>query len=72
VIIVAVALVTLSGPDGQRIDVNPATVVSVREPRESASDHFASSVKCILQTVDGKLIAVTTDCATVRQRLGGK
>jgi hypothetical protein len=69
-LLVAIALVTLAGPDGQRIDVNPAEVVSVREPRESQAEHFDPSIKCVLQTADGKLIAVVTDCATVRQRLG--
>ena len=69
-LILALALVTFSGPDGQRIDVNPADVVTVRQPRGSESDHFDPDIKCLISTVDGKFIAVTTDCATVRQRLG--
>ena len=69
-ILLAANFIQLAGPDGQRIEVNPELVVTVREPRDIAEDHFDPSIKCILQTADGKLVAVVTDCATVRTKLG--
>jgi hypothetical protein len=61
-------LIQLTGPDSQPIDVNPALVVSVRPPR--SYEHFGKDVRCLLHTTDGKVIVVTEDCDTVRQRLG--
>ena len=63
----AVVLVTLTGLDNQRIDINPAEVVSVRAPR--VQEHFGEGIKCLLHTADGKFIAVIEDCDTVRRRL---
>jgi len=65
---VAVLLVQLTGPDDQRIEVNPHEIVSVRAPR--GPEHFAKGVRCVLHTTDGKFIAVVEDCDTVLQRLG--
>jgi len=65
--IVAVVLVTLTGPGGQRIDINPHEVVSVREPRDA--DHFAPGVKCLIHMADGKVVTVIETCTTVLERL---
>ena len=68
---VAVALVQLTGPDSQRIDVNPAEVTSVREPRGVDAGHWAKGTRCLVVMASGKFIAVAEDCASVRQRLEG-
>jgi hypothetical protein len=62
----------LSGPEHQTIWVNPEEIVSIRAPRDSQSEHFGPEVRCILQTVDGKLIAITDDCDAARHKIGLK
>jgi hypothetical protein len=66
---VALLLVQLSGPDGQAIFVNPEEVVSVREPRDTSKESFASGTKCVIQTIDGKIVNVADDCDTVRAKM---
>lgn len=65
--VVAVLLVTLHGPDKQAIWINPSEVVSIRKPRD---EHFDPDVQCVLQTADGKLIAVEDDCEVARKLVG--
>jgi hypothetical protein len=65
--ILVLLLIQLTGPDDQRIDLNPADVVTTRVPR--GDEHFAKGIKCLIHTVDGKFIVVKEDCATVRQQL---
>lgn len=61
---VLVALVMLTGPDQQPIELNPQQVVTVRPPR--GNEHFAPGVHCLIHTTDGKIVAVLEDCPTVR------
>ena len=61
-------LIQLTGADDQRIDLNPIDIVTTRTPRRG-EDHLAKGIKCLINTVDGKFIAVKEDCATVRQQL---
>jgi hypothetical protein len=69
--IVAILLVQLTGPDGsQRIDINANEVTSIREPRADAGEHFAKGTHCVIVMTSGTFVAVSEDCATVRQRLG--
>jgi len=64
-------LVIFTGLEGQPIKVNPEQVVSIRSPRESTlrSGEIAPGVNCLIQTTDGKFIAVQEDCDTVQRRL---
>lgn len=66
----AIALVQFTGPGGQRVDVNPAEVTSVREPRAVNKQHLAAETNCVLFMADGGFIAVAEQCDTVRQKLG--
>jgi hypothetical protein len=66
-ITLVVALIPFTGPDSQRIDLNPSEIVSVRPPR--STEHFGEGIRCLIHTVDGKFVAVIEDCDTVRQRL---
>lgn len=59
--------VQLTGPDNQTIWVNPKQIISIREPRSNM--HFAPGTKCLLLTVDGKLITVQEPCTQVRLKL---
>jgi len=68
VIIAAASGIQLTGPDGQRIDLNPNQYVTTREPR--VGDHFGKDVRCLINTTDGKFVTVTETCAEVRRRLG--
>jgi hypothetical protein len=56
-------MLTLTGPESQVIYVNPNSIISIRKPR--SSEHFGPGVKCIINTVNGKFIAVIEDCATI-------
>jgi hypothetical protein len=68
---VIITLVSLIGPDGQHIEVNPAEVANIREPR--GQDHFDSGIKCVIYMSNGNFIGVIEDCVTVRGKLeGGK
>lgn len=60
-------LITLTGPDGQTIKLNPETVATIRSVR--GSDHFAPGIKCVVFTTDGKNITVTETCEQVKQLL---
>lgn len=68
VILIAVALIALTGPDSQRIDVNPQEIVSIRPQRGNLS----TGIRCLLHTTDGRYIAVSETCETVRGKLEGK
>ena len=66
-IILALVLVQLTKPDGQPIWFNPMATITVRPP--TRSEHFGAGVRCLINTPDGKFVAVTEDCAEVRAKL---
>jgi hypothetical protein len=70
--LVALALIILTGPDGQRIEINPAQVVTTRTRRPGDKDHHTDAIKCIIHTADGKTVNVVEACSTVRDRLEGR
>ena len=59
---------TLTGPDGQEIDINADQIVSIRKRREE-EQHFHSDVHCLIFTSDGKFIGVRETCQIVQDRL---
>jgi hypothetical protein len=63
------SLVALQGPDGQQIILAPQHIVSLRAPR--SSEHFAPGTRCLLLTVDGRLVSVINRCADIRQMIEG-
>lgn len=65
----AVALIRLTGPDGQIIDINTNQIVTVREPRGKEQGHFHEDVHCLIHTTDGKVVAVVEACEKVRSML---
>jgi len=66
--LLTILLVQLTGPDNQKIEINPREVVSIRAPR--VQEYFTQGIKCLIHTSDGKFVAVMEDCETVRIRLG--
>lgn len=62
---VAIILLHLTGPGGQMIEVNPDEIVTLRSPR--SQEHFAPGTRCLINTVDGKVVAVQEDCYRVKQ-----
>lgn len=68
-VMLAVNLIVLTGPDQQRIEVNPDKVVTIRKPRGGEDGHFAPGTKCLIHTTDGKFFVVIEDCETVRRKL---
>lgn len=68
---IVLVLVTLIGPNGQEIQVNPAEVTSLRAPNEPGLAHFAPGTKCVLVMTDGKFIALSEACAAVSAKLEG-
>lgn len=61
------ALVALSGPDNQTIFIAPQHIVSLRAPR--ATEHFAPGTRCILLTVDGRLVSVRDRCEDISRMI---
>jgi hypothetical protein len=70
VLVVALLLIPLIGPDEQTIWVNPAEVVSIRTPRGTGDLH--EDIQCVLTTADGKFISLTDLCSVVSQKLNGE
>lgn len=60
-------LVALSGPDNQTIFIAPQHIVSLRAPR--ATEHFAPGTRCILLTVDGRLVSVRDRCEDISRMI---
>lgn len=68
--LLAVALIELHGPQGQRFLLNPIEITWVREPLASDLKRFTPGVRCLVITVDGKITAVRETCAEVERKLG--
>jgi hypothetical protein len=62
-------LISIQGPDGQTIWVNPDHVVSIRRPRGVEGGHWHKDVKCLVMTNDGKFFASLEACDALRARL---
>jgi hypothetical protein len=63
--LLALLLVTLTGPEGQHIELNPNVIVTIREPR--GDTHFHKEIKCVIHTSDGKFLSVQETCARVHE-----
>jgi hypothetical protein len=62
-----VVLVLLHGPHGHGILVNPAMVTSMQAARQGKPNaHISEAVRCLINTSDGKFVAVIETCDQVR------
>jgi hypothetical protein len=64
ILLLAINLVTF-GQNGQSVTINSEDVVSLVTPHRG----FDPKLKCIINLIDGKHIAVAITCEEVRQRL---
>lgn len=70
VLIAALDLLEVHGPDGQMAFVNVHEIASIRAPTTfDLGRHFAKGSKCVLLTTDGKFLAVVETCAEIRALL---
>jgi hypothetical protein len=60
-------LVTVTGLDGRRIDINPKFVVSVVQPKEKGT--LTSQATCVLNFNDRKFLSIRESCDEVRALL---
>lgn len=71
VLAVVLQLVVFHTLDGRNMHVNPATIVMVGEARDANDPHkkVTGEVRCVIYLLDGRVLTVVEDCASVRQRL---
>jgi hypothetical protein len=67
-VLLALNLISLPGAHGSVVYVNPQSVVSLRAA--SATGHYASDIRCLIQTSDGKVVGSTDPCPEVTMKLG--
>ena len=65
--LLAYVFLSLHGPGGQEIDVNPLEITSVREPQEGSEGHFPKGTRCILKMTNGTSNFVVESCPEVRR-----
>jgi hypothetical protein len=65
--VLVIALIQLTGLDGQLIILSPNQIVTFRAPRKS--EHFGPGVRCVINSTDGKFVAVLETCQQVRKQI---
>jgi len=58
----------VDGPDGETVYINPSSIVALRGQKDIPKGLYHSSIKCLLQTSDGKQIPLTSDCSAIVAR----
>lgn len=66
-IVLALALITLHGPTGARIDLNGETISSLRDPSAMPEGHYGKGVRCIVIADGGRPLAIRETCDEVRR-----
>ena len=71
---ILLVLILLHAADGQVIEINPDQITNMRGPRDVASKDklFPAHTRCLISQTDGKYVAVTEDCDTVKKTIEGK
>ena len=70
--ILALSLITLHGPGGQIIEINPAEVSSVRAPvvtGKKQNQYHHEAVQCLIRMTNGQFNAVIETCEEVDKLL---
>ena len=70
--ILTMHLLTVTGIGGEIVEINPAEVVSLRNPGAMNESHFHRLARCIITTGDGKFVAVKETCKQVHELLEDK
>jgi uncharacterized protein YlzI (FlbEa/FlbD family) len=63
----ALGLILLHGPDGRELYINPEAITTMRAATIEKNKVITDSAKCVLNTTDGKFIAVVESCDKVRK-----
>jgi hypothetical protein len=66
-LVIMLHLIVLHAPVGGAIYVNPDTVTTMRAATAEKNKHITDQAKCLLNTSDGKFIAVIETCDEVRR-----
>jgi hypothetical protein len=64
--VLAFHLILLHGPGGQKIDINPREIASLREPSAISEGHFPKEIRCVVIMTSGRFNLVKEDCGTVK------
>jgi hypothetical protein len=64
-LIVASGLIVLHAPDGHEIFINPVEITMLHQKLEAGHGRFPEKASCMVNTTDGKFIAIVEDCLTV-------
>jgi len=69
-----VALVVLHLVDGRTVQINPAQVTQLQQPRADADPkkQMAKNIDCIIHLTDGRYVSVDETCDEVRALLEEK
>jgi hypothetical protein len=68
-LLIAIDLVTVHGPNGQIVYVNPNLISNVRQPAGLDSGHWTRGTRCLILMADGRIITVSETCAEVLSRV---
>ena len=69
-LLISIELIEIHGPDGQVAYVNTHEISSLRAPtHRDLADHFTKGARCIVVTTNGKFIAATETCETVKEMI---
>lgn len=71
---ILLVLILLHGPDNYPVQINPEQITALRTER-NVKEHermYPKGGKCLISLTDGKNLAVTEDCDTVRRLIEGR
>ena len=71
-LLVALEMLEVHGPDGQKAFVSVTEISSLRAPNSfDLRRHFPAKTKCVVVMGNGKFLAVTESCEEIRDMLKG-
>jgi hypothetical protein len=62
-----ITLLLLHAPEGADVAVNSEQITTLRGPPQQRKGTFTTEARCMINTSDGKFIAVIETCETVRK-----
>lgn len=67
----ATYLLLLHAPDGHQVLINPDQIVSLHSKKTDKLENklFVPGAECMVNTADGKFLAVIEPCSTIEQTL---
>jgi hypothetical protein len=62
----------LHDPESADVAVNSEHITTLRAPRGNENKNFTAKARCMVNTIDGRFVAVVETCATVLRMLENK